>query len=508
MSLSCEDKLRLARRLDRFGVAFIEAGWPGSNPKDVEVFERARDESWQHAVIVAFGATRRAHAAVEDDEGLGALLRAGTKACTLFGKSWNLQVTEVLRTALDENLRMIEESLAYLAANGRRVIYDAEHFFDGYCADKAYALETLRAAQRGGAEVLVLCDTNGGTLPWQVEAVVAEVQLELLEPSKTPVALGIHTHDDAGCAVANALAAVRAGARHVQGTINGYGERCGNANLCSILPTLELKMQLQALPDGRLSQLYELSHYVAEVANVRPDAHLPYVGRSAFAHKGGVHVAAMRRNDKSYQHVDPVLVGNVSRVVVSELSGRGNVLSKAEEIGVALQTGDDQQVLLRIKEGEARGFSYEAAEASVAMLVHRQSAGYRAPFEVLDYQTVVGRRHGSELFAEATVKVRIGEQLVHTVADGNGPVAALDQALRKALRPSVPQIERIHLSGYKVRILDDASGTAAMIRVLIDLHSDEDEWSTVGASTNVIEASLQALVDGLEYGLLGSICKP
>jgi 2-isopropylmalate synthase len=496
ISLSCEDKLRIARRLDELGVTFIEGGWPGSNPKDAEFFERARDLPWKHAKIAAFGSTCRVGGGPEDDANIRALLDAGTPACTVVGKTWTLHVTEVLRTTFDENLRIIEESLAYLRAQGRRVIYDAEHFFDGWRADPGYALETLRAAVRGGAETLVLCDTNGGSLPWQIGETVAEVKAALGHP------LGVHCHNDSECAVANSLAAVHAGAVQVQGTVNGYGERCGNANLCSIIPALELKLDARCLPEGKLSELYEVSHFVAEVANLAPDEHLAYVGRSAFAHKGGIHVAAMRRSAVSYQHVDPEKVGNTMRVVVSELSGRGNLLSKAEEYGIAPDSITDVgAVLNEIKALEARGFAFEAAEASVAMLMRRQQPGHRAPFELVDFLVNVEHRTGRGIFSEAMVKVRVGEEVLHTAAEGDGPVDALTAALQKALVGHYPQVKELHLSDYKVRILDGQHGTAAITRVLIDMQKGPRRWSTVGASQNIIEASWIALVDAVEYGL-------
>ena len=496
MSLSCEDKLRIAEYLDSLGVKFIEGGWPGSNPKDVEFFERAKDVAWENATIAAFGSTCRAQLRAEDDKQLQTLLAAETPVCTIFGKTWNMHVTEVLRTSLEENLRMVEQSVAFLQQNDRRVIYDAEHFFDGYKADSEYALETLRAAVRGGAETVALCDTNGGSMPWEVEEMVKAVR-EALPDTR----LGIHAHNDGECGVANSVAAVRAGADHVQGTINGYGERCGNANLCAIIPDVELKLGLQCLPEGRLSHLYDLAHFVAEIANLSPNDHAAYVGRSAFAHKGGVHVSAIRRHPESYEHVKPTLVGNQSRVVVSELSGRSNVLSKAEELGLEVSSDHGGRVLEKIKELEAKGFAYEAAEASVALLMARHQSDYEPPFEVLDFQAGVGRRRGGGMFAEATVKVQIGDEVVHTAGEGNGPVSALDSALRKALRPFFPEIAEMHLSDYKVRILDGRSGTGATTRVLIDSQSAHDTWSTVGASSNIIEASLQALIDSIEYGL-------
>ena len=496
MSLSCDDKLRIAEYLDSLGVTFIEGGWPGSNPKDVEFFERAKDVDWKNVTIAAFGSTCRAKLRAEDDPQIQTLIAAETPVCTIFGKTWNMHVTEILRTSLEENLRMVEESVAFLKQSGRRVIYDAEHFFDGYKSDAGYAVETLLAAARGGAETLALCDTNGGSMPWEVEEMIKAVR-EALPDAR----LGIHAHNDGECGVANSVAAIRAGARHVQGTINGYGERCGNANLCSIVPDLELKLGLQCLPEGGLKQLYDLSHFVAEIANLSPNDHAAYVGRSAFAHKGGVHVSAIRRHPESYEHVRPTLIGNESRVVVSELSGRSNVISKAEELGLEVSTASGGRVLERIKELESKGFAYEAAEASVAVLMARQQEEYEPPFEVLDFQAGVGRRRGGGMFAEATVKVQIGDEVVHTAGEGNGPVSALDSALRKALRPFFPEVADMHLTDYKVRILDGRSGTGATTRVLIDSQSSHDNWSTVGASSNIIEASLQALVDSIEYGL-------
>jgi len=499
ISLSCADKLRIARKLDELGVAFIEGGWPGSNPKDAEFFERARDMQWQTALIAAFGSTCRPNGQINpaDDANIKAMLDANTPVCTVVGKTWTLHVIDVLRTTLDDNLRIIEQSLAYLKAQGRRIIYDAEHFFDGYKADPAYAIETLRAAVRGGAETVVLCDTNGGSLPWEVVEIVRAVKQSLPHP------LGIHTHDDGECAVANSLAAVREGVIQVQGTINGYGERCGNANLCSIIPDLDLKLGVPCLPEGRLPKLYELSHLVAEVANLAPDEHMAYVGKSAFAHKGGIHVAAMRRNGSSYQHIDPTLVGNQQRVVVSELAGRGNLLSKVEEYGLDVNNVQVADVLSEIKTLEAQGFSFEAAEATVALMLKRQQPDYSPPFEMIDFSANVEHRQGRGIFAEATMKVRVptGGEVIHTAAEGNGPVNALDAALRKALVSHYPAIAKFHLADYKVRILDGNNGTAATTRVLIDTQNGAKRWSTVGASANIIEASWRALADSVEYGL-------
>jgi len=495
-TLSANDKVRVAQRLDDLGVTFIEGGWPGSNPKDVEFFERARDMQWKHALIAAFGSTCRVKGGPEDDANIQALLDSHTPVCTIFGKTWTLHVTEVLQTTLEDNLRIVEQSVAYLKSNGKRVIYDAEHFFDGYKADSSYALETLQAAMRGGAETVVLCDTNGGTLPWEVERIIRDLRLVV----KTPI--GIHTHNDGECAVVNSLTAVREGAIQVQGTINGVGERCGNANLVSIMADLELKMGYQCLPKGNIGKLYDLSHFVAEVANITPDEHLPFVGKSAFAHKGGVHVAAMRRSAQSYQHIEPERVGNKMRVVVSDLSGRGNLLSKAEEHGVEVEGAEVVGVLNEVKELESRGFSFEAAEASVTMMLKRGEYGYKAPFELIDFSVNVEHRQGRGIFAEATVKVKVKGELFHTAAEGNGPVNALDLALRKALVGYYPQLANFHLSDYKVRILDSDHGTEAITRVLIDTRNSTARWSTVGASTNIIEASWRALADSVEYGLM------
>ncbi len=494
VSYTASDKVRIAQRLDTFGVAYIEGGWPGSNPKDAEFFERAKDLEWKHSQVAAFGSTRRAKINAEEDPNLVALVESGAPVCTIFGKTWDLHVTDVLRTTLDKNLAMIEESIAFLVRSGRKVFFDAEHFFDGYRADSSYAVETLKAAARGGAHTVVLCDTNGGSIPWQIEEVVRAVREQL----DTPV--GIHAHDDTGCGVANSMAAVRAGASQVQGTINGVGERCGNANLSIIIPNLELKFGVSALPKGQLKELTEVSRFVAEIANLSPNKGQAYVGRSAFAHKGGVHVAAMRRHVDSYQHIDPAVVGNTMRVVVSDLSGRGNVLSKAEELGVDVDEGAGRAALDEIKEAETRGLSYEGAEASVSLLLKRKTNGYVPLFQVLDYQAMVGSRQGTE-FVEATVRVQIGEEVIHTAGDGNGPVGALDSALRKALSPTFPQLEHLHLADYKVRILDSTSGTGAITRVLIDSRDEKGGWSTVGASPNIIEASMAALIDSFEFGL-------
>jgi 2-isopropylmalate synthase len=498
ISLSLDDKLKIARKLDEFGIHYIEGGWPGSNPKDVGFFRRAASLGLKQAKITAFGSTRRKDTLPEDDPNLKALIDANTEVVTLVGKSWDLHVIDVLETSMDENLAMIGESVDYCKAQGKEVIYDAEHFFDGYKANPEYALATVQTAAVNGADSVVLCDTNGGALPWDVREIVEEVA-ERLE--KTP--LGIHTHDDSGCGVANTLAAVRAGAVHVQGTINGYGERVANANLCTLVPDLQLKMNYDCVPAENLQQLTELSRYVAEVANLAHDEHSPFVGASAFAHKGGIHVAAMLKNSESYQHVDPVLVGNEQRSVVSELSGRGNIVDKARQFDLDVESLDVRSVLEQIKELEAQGFTFEGAEASVELMLRRTHPAYVPPFEMIDFMVMASRRRGRGLTAEATVKVRVGPKLMHTVAEGNGPVNALDAALRKALIDVYPQLSSVSLIDYKVRILDSENATAATTRVLIDTKCGTRRWSTVGASANIIEASWRALADSMEYALLG-----
>jgi 2-isopropylmalate synthase len=497
ISFSVEDKIKIARRLDQLGITYIEGGWPGSNPKDMAFFRRASELNLEQAVVTAFGSTRRGGVEAEEDANIQALLAAETKTVAVVGKSWDLHVRKVLRVSADENLQMIADSVRTLKARGREVIYDAEHFFDGFQADPVYALQTLAAAEEAGADVLVLCDTNGGTLPNALTEIVGQVQVA------TTIPLGIHAHNDSDLAVANSIAAVGMGVFHVQGTVNGYGERCGNANLCSIIPTLQLKMGYHCISEQQLYSLTETARYVSEVANLSPDPHTPYVGRSAFAHKGGIHVNALIKCEESYQHIPPELVGNRKRVVVSELSGRSNIDYKVEEFGLqpdhSLET---REVLERIKELENQGFQFEGAEGSVELLIRRSRPGYRPPFELLDFHLLVRGSHNGNMAAEATVKVRVGDKVIHTAADGNGPVNALDTAVRKALLPFYPDLADVHLSDYKVRILDGSAGTAAKTRVLIDSRDDTRGWSTVGSSTNIIEASWQALADSLEYALL------
>jgi len=492
LSLSVEDKLKIARLLDGFGVAYIEGGWPGSNPKDAEFFRRARQLGLKQAKVTAFGSTRRAGRRAEDDANLKALLAAETPAVALVGKSWTLHVERVLETTLEENLAMIGESVRWMKQQGREVVYDAEHFFDGWRADAGYALRTLRAAAEAGADWIVLCDTNGGSLPGWVASVVSDVRRQL------PAArLGIHTHNDGELAVANALAGVEAGCAQVQGTINGYGERCGNANLISVIPALQLKLGRRCVPDKSLERLTEVSRTVSEIANLSPDTHAPYVGASAFAHKGGIHVAAVEKVAVSYEHVSPDRVGNRRRIVVSELSGRGNVRVRATEMGVKVN-GNERAVLERIKELESRGFQFEAAEGSFELLVRQSAPSYQKPFQLLNVKVMAERHNGAEMLAEATVKLRVGDKVIHTAAEGNGPVNALDGALRKALVPCYPALAEVRLADYKVRIIDPESATGATTRVLIEAARGDQRWSTVGCSKNIIEASCQALADSLE----------
>jgi 2-isopropylmalate synthase len=495
LSFSVDDKVKIARTLDRLGVHYIEGGWPGSNPKDAEFFRRMRAAPLSRAKVAAFGSTRRAGVRCEEDGNLLALVEADTPVVTLVGKTSILHVDRVLETTRQENLRMIGESVAWFKRLGREVVYDAEHFFDGWRQDPAYALATLHAAEEAGADTVVLCDTNGGELP----EVVADRVLELREHLN--VALGMHPHNDSGLAVANALAAVRAGCLQVQGTINGYGERCGNLDLVPLIANLQLKLGHRVVSDEALRRLSEVSHYVAEVANQHPDPHAPYVGRSAFAHKGGIHVAAIAKVPESYQHVAPEQVGNACRVVVSEVAGRRNVRLRARELG--LPSGEDESaVLQRIKELEHRGFQFEAAEGSFEMLLRRQDPAYRAPFVVDDFTVIVEKRGGDGIRAQATVKLRVGDEVVHTAAEGDGPVNALDRAVRKALLPHYPALAEVHLVDYKVRIVDEHLGTAARPRVIIESARGTERWSTVGCSENIIEASWLALCDAFELALL------
>jgi 2-isopropylmalate synthase len=504
ITLSLADKVRIARMLDEYGMPYIEGGWPGSNPKDIEFFAAARSMTWSNAKLAAFGSTRHRANRVVDDPNLRELVAAETPVVTIFGKSWLLHVIEVLGASPAENLDMIAESVGFVVDRGREAVYDAEHYFDGYKSDAAYALSTLRAARQAGARQIVLCDTNGGTLTDELIAIFGASRSALEgDHDPPPVTWGIHTHNDAELAVANSLAAVAAGARHVQATINGYGERCGNANMVSVLANLALKTDLALAPagGGQLTELTSLSRRIAEIANVAPSEYQPFVGRSAFAHKGGVHGAAVAKVERSYQHVDPGLVGNESRLVVSELGGRANTRIRAEQLGHRLEGVDPRALSQTIKELENQGLAFEGAEASFELLIRRRTEGYEAPFRILDYTALTEQRSGRELLAEATVKVEVAGEVLHTAADGNGPVNALDAALRKALSAFYPELESVHLVDYKVRILDGESATAARTRVIIDSVDGERAWSTMGSATNIIAASAQALADSLEYAI-------
>lgn len=499
VSLSCRDKLKVAQKLDDFGARYIEGGWPGSNPKDAEFFARQQELNLSRAKIAAFGSTRHKNITCQEDANIQALVEANTPVVTLVGKSWDLHVHHILETDPEENLNMILESVEYFKARDKEVIYDAEHFFDGYKANPEYTLLTLKAAAQGGADCLVLCDTNGGSTPWEVEEITKRVMAEFPDTQ-----IGIHAHNDCELGVANSLAAIRAGATHVQGTVNGYGERVGNANLMSIIPDLQLKMGYSCVDDDQLAELTALSRYVDELANMTPNSHQPFVGKSAFAHKGGIHVAAILKVEESYQHMDPTLVGNEKRAVVSELSGRGNIHYMAQELGLDTSRGEAKQVLEKIKELENQGYTFEGADASIDIMLRRAKEGYAPPFKIIDFMVVTENRQGRGLFTEATVKVEVGDEIRHTVGEGNGPVNALNLALRKALYQDFPQLKNVHLSDYKVRILDSDSGTAAKTRVMIDFLEEgtHHSWTTVGAHTNIIEASWRALVDSMEYALL------
>jgi 2-isopropylmalate synthase len=504
ISLSGVDKIRIARRLDELGVAFIEGGWPGSNPKDAEFFERARDIEWEHALVAAFGSTCRVKGGPEDDANIRALLDSGAPVCTVVGKTWTLHVTDVLRTSLDDNLRIIEASLAFLKKEGRRVIYDAEHFFDGYKANPAFAIECIKAAHDAGARWIVLCDTNGGTLPDEIERIVGEVTKHV--PGDR---IGIHCHDDTGNAVANSLAAVRAGARQVQGTLNGLGERCGNANLISIIPSLALKMGYElGLSPTDLTRLTHVSRLLDERLNRSPDRGAPYVGESAFAHKGGLHVSAVEKDPRCYEHIVPELVGNHRHIVVSDQSGRANILSRFRDIGLDIDAKNPkvEQLLETVKAREYDGYAYDGAEASFELLARQAIDGVPEYFRCTGFRVIDERRWNARgeliTLSEATVKLEVEGQPYMTVEEGNGPVNALDAAMRKVLNPVYPQLESVRLIDYKVRILTPGDGTRAVTRVMIESASDHGEhWSTVGVSTNIIDASYMALYDSIVYKL-------
>lgn len=499
ISFSLEDKIRITQKLDELGIHYIEGGWPASNPKDLHYFRAVKGLSLKNAKVVAFGSTCRKGRSPEEDENLRGLVEAGTEVVTIFGKSWDIHPLVALEVSLEENLELIRKSIAYLKERGKEVIYDAEHFFDGFKANRDYALATIKAAEEAGADTIVLCDTNGGTLPHDLVEIVREAKKVVRVP------LGIHCHNDSGVAVANSLLAVREGVVHVQGTINGYGERCGNADLCVIIPNLELKMGIRCLPEGNLRKLREVSRFVSELANVSPDKRQPYVGESAFAHKAGVHVSAVLKSPQTYEHIDPALVGNSRKVLVSDLSGESNVLAKARELGIELKKGDrtTRRILEKLKQLEFEGYQFEAAEASFELLVKKELGVHKRFFELLGFRVIVSKdREGEEPLSEATIRVKVGDKVEHTAALGNGPVNALDNALRKALEKFYPELREVELLDYKVRVLEATKGTAATTRVLIESSDGSSRWGTVGVSENIIEASWRALVDSIDYKLL------
>lgn len=497
ISFSVEDKLRIAKRLDEFGLHYIEGGWPGSNPKDLLFFEKAKQIRFKHAKIVAFGSTLRAGNQPEKDANLRALLHADTPAVSIFGKSWLLHIETALQITAEENLNLIESSVAYLKSQAKEVIYDAEHFFDGYKDNPDYALQTLLAAEHNGADVLVLCDTNGGTLTAELSQIISDVSQCVQAP------IGIHAHNDSELAVANTLTAVELGCVHVQGTINGYGERCGNANLCSVIPNLQLKMGYSCVPNKRIPKLTALSNFVSEIANLSPYSNSAFVGKSAFAHKGGVHVSAVMKEARTYEHISPAHVGNQRRVLVSDLSGRSNILYKAKELQVDLSGGQEKvrDIVQELKELENLGYQYEAAEGSFKLLIQKKLEDWNDFFQLEGFRVIIEKNASGESRSEATIRLNVNGNIEHTASEGNGPVHALDKALRKALEKFYPEIQEMNLADYKVRVLNEKDGTAAKVRVLIDSSANGSTWGTVGVSENIIDASWQALMDGFSYYL-------
>jgi 2-isopropylmalate synthase len=505
ISFATLDKLKIMSKLDELGIHFIEGGWPGGNPKDTEVFKKAGKQAFKNSKLVAFGSTRHPASKVSDDKNLQYLVESGTKYVCIVGKASASQVEQVLQCSLKDNIVLLRESIEYLMSKGMRVFFDAEHFFDGYKKDPEYSIKVVETAYKAGADCVVLCDTNGGGLPSEIAGAIAHLKKELNVP------LGIHVHNDGDLAVANSLAAVQAGVVQVQGTINGYGERCGNANLCSIIPALKLKMGINCIKKEQLEHLTEVSHYVAEVANLALSSHMPYVGSSAFAHKAGLHVSGLLKWGDSYQHINPESVGNRIKVVISDQSGKANITYRARELGITLPPSGKQakDIVEQVKLMESRGFKYEDADASFELLLHRAQPKYQAPFELIDYMVVVEKHRRppspkmeTEIMSEATVKVRVDGETVHTAAEGNGPVNALDQALRKALVAKYPGISVVELRDYKVRILEESVGTSSQVRVLIESGDAEQQWRTVGSSTNIIDASWLALADSMEFWLI------
>jgi 2-isopropylmalate synthase len=498
VSFSAEDKLRIVKRLDELGFDYVEGGWPGSNPKDARFFEMARNESFRTARLTAFGSTCRAGTAPENDQNIKALLKAETESVTIFGKSWDLHASEILGITLDENLRIIEQSIAWLKGRDREVIFDAEHFFDGFRDNKDYALQTLTAALNGGADMVVLCDTNGGSLPDQIREITADVI------DRVSVKVGIHTHNDGGLALSNSLSAVNAGAIMVQGTINGYGERCGNADLISVIGNLQLKMGRQCLDPENIVHLTELSHYVSEVANIPPLNQRPFAGKSAFAHKGGIHVSAIQKNPRAYEHMEPELIGNHRRVIVSDLSGKSNIEYKAREMGIKIDSkgSDSKRIVEKIKAMEDRGYQFDAAEGSLELLMKKASGQFEEPFALESFRVTIEKDKSGASSSHATIKISVGDEHEITAAEGHGPVNALDHALRKALNSFFPQIKEMGLVDFKVRVVEGSDGTAAQVLVRIESRDSHEVWSTVGVSEDIIEASWLALMDSVQYKLL------
>jgi len=498
IAFSLNDKLRITERLDDFGIHYVEGGWPGSNPKDLQYFKEVKGLNLKNTKIVAFSSTVKAHSRAEDDEIIKAVLEAETEYVTIVGKSWDLHVKDALKVKLDTNLKMIDRTISYLKSLGKTVFFDAEHFFDGYKKNKTYAMDVLMAAYNAGADLLVLCDTNGGGMPFEVYDIVTEVVRAI------DTRFGIHTHNDTENAVANSIMAVKGGCCHVQGTINGYGERCGNANLCSIIPNLILKMGYTGIEKDRLSQLRELSLFVDEMANLIPDKHRPYVGESAFAHKGGIHVSAIRKNPETYEHVDPALVGNSQRVLVSDLSGESSILYKAKEFNIDIEKEKKaaRDIIKKIKEMEMFGYQFEGADGSLELLIKKTLGLHRRYFELIGFKVIVEKNEKDPPISEATIMVKVDNRVEHTAASGTGPVNALDNALRKALEKFYPALKSMDLVDYKVRVLSTKDGTRAVTRVLIENSDGQRNWGTVGVSENIIEASWQALVDGIDYKLL------
>ncbi|MBI3594423.1 MAG: citramalate synthase [Nitrospirae bacterium] len=499
ISFLVEDKLRITQKLDELGVHFIEGGWPGANPKDIDYFKEVKKLSLKNSTVVAFGSTRRAQNRPSKDSTLRELIRAGTPVITIFGKSWNLHVEEALNISLKKNLELISDSVAYLVSKKKRVFYDAEHFFDGYKANPEYAIKTLKKAEEAGAETIILCDTNGGTMSWEVREIFRVVDGEIRTP------LGIHTHNDSETAVANALVAVELGAKQVQGTINGYGERCGNANLCSLIPNLKLKMKVECISDDQMKKLSEVSRFVSEIANLPHHKKAAYVGESAFAHKGGIHVHAVRKKSETYEHVLPQRVGNRQRFLISDYSGKSNLLQKANVYGIKIseKSKELQELLHSLKELESQGFQFEGAEGSFELLMRKAVGKHKRFFELIKFRVIVEKQmENGETVSEASIQLKVGHDMEHTVALGNGPVNALDNGLRKALEKFYPALKHVKLLDYKVRVLAATGGTRSKVRVLIESGDEQGKWGTVGVSENIIEASWQALVDSIEYKLL------